>query len=203
MSNKTHTVELRGVKHAKFASEETECFEATVYINGKKEGLVRNDGKGGSNFYHPIQLQDKLDKIAKTLPPLPPDELFPKGLEQDADILIGELLSDHLEAKQLKRLCKTKTLFRIKSETYKRGEWRTLAAPFSLKIQAYLEKKYGADLGEIYGQPLRILNETEIEIDGRKITVTETEPPPKGSVQVFVEQADKLVRDARITEGLV
>lgn len=33
-------VTLRNIKHAAFASQETECFNATVYIDGVKEGYT-------------------------------------------------------------------------------------------------------------------------------------------------------------------
>lgn len=39
-------VELKNIKIAKFASEETLCFEATIYIDGKRSGTVKNNGWG-------------------------------------------------------------------------------------------------------------------------------------------------------------
>jgi hypothetical protein len=41
-------ITLKNFKHANFASEETYCFEATVYIDGKKAGFANNSGHGGS-----------------------------------------------------------------------------------------------------------------------------------------------------------
>ncbi len=32
-------------------SEETNCFVADLYINGKKIGYVKNDGRGGCTDY--------------------------------------------------------------------------------------------------------------------------------------------------------
>jgi hypothetical protein len=63
-------IELKNVKHAKFASEETECFAATVWIDGKKVGEVSNDGKGGAHEYRPWALADQIGAYAKTLPPV-------------------------------------------------------------------------------------------------------------------------------------
>jgi hypothetical protein len=40
-------VELKNVKYSAFASQETHCFEATVYIDGKRVGTVSNEGYGG------------------------------------------------------------------------------------------------------------------------------------------------------------
>tara|TARA_R100000654_G_scaffold24262_1_gene47055 strand:+ start:122 stop:670 length:549 start_codon:yes stop_codon:yes gene_type:complete len=44
-------VELKGFKHSGFASHETHCYEASVYLNGKKIGAVSNDGKGGCDRF--------------------------------------------------------------------------------------------------------------------------------------------------------
>lgn len=103
-------IELRSVNYAAFASEETSCFEAAVWIDGERAGTARNDGHGGCNFYHPPQLGVRLDAYAKTLPPLK-SEYFPEGLEQDADILIGDLLNDWQVRRALKRALSNKLLF--------------------------------------------------------------------------------------------
>lgn len=52
MSTKINEITLKGFKHAAFASQETLCFEATVYIDGKKAGHARNDGCGGCTYVH-------------------------------------------------------------------------------------------------------------------------------------------------------
>jgi hypothetical protein len=43
-------ITLKNFKHAAFASQETYCFEATVYIDGKKAGTASNEGHGGCTF---------------------------------------------------------------------------------------------------------------------------------------------------------
>jgi hypothetical protein len=76
-------IELKNVKYAAFASQETSCFEATVYIDGKRAGKVRNEGHGGPNIwdnYDTFDIVDRLDAHAETLPPMPSD-YFPDGLE--------------------------------------------------------------------------------------------------------------------------
>ena len=45
-------LELKGIKHAAFASQETHCYEASVYFNGKIIGWVNNDGYGGSDTFN-------------------------------------------------------------------------------------------------------------------------------------------------------
>ena len=42
-------LEMKSIKHSAFASEETDCYEGYVYVDGKKAIYVSNDGKGGSD----------------------------------------------------------------------------------------------------------------------------------------------------------
>lgn len=57
-------ITLKNFKHAAFASEETLCFEASVYIDGKKIAKANNDGKGGNTFIYPEQgRRDELNQI--------------------------------------------------------------------------------------------------------------------------------------------
>lgn len=52
MSNIT----LKSVKILEHASEETTCYEAIIYVDNKKAGVVSNDGKGGCSC---VRLLDK------------------------------------------------------------------------------------------------------------------------------------------------
>jgi hypothetical protein len=45
-------ITLKNFKHAAFASEETYCFQATVYVDGIKVGVAGNDGHGGCTSIH-------------------------------------------------------------------------------------------------------------------------------------------------------
>lgn len=145
-------VELKNVKYAAFASQETYCFEATVYIDGKRCGTVSNEGYGGPDSYSTDQLRVQLESIAKGLPPIDMTQYGSKEpLPQSAETLIGQLMEDYLEQRQIKRLCAKKTLFRIPQKTYEPGLWSTLTRPFSPEVKSYLVQKYGTDV--------RILNE--------------------------------------------
>ena len=41
------TISLKSIKTDHHASEETTCYEAVVYVDGKKAGVISNDGNGG------------------------------------------------------------------------------------------------------------------------------------------------------------
>lgn len=105
-------IELKNIKYAEFASQETHCFEASIYIDGKRVGTVTNDGRGGSNFYHPPKIEEAIKAHAETLPAtkwkLDGQEL---EIKQDADTLVGDLLVAYLYARDLKRALAKRILF--------------------------------------------------------------------------------------------
>src|SRR6187455_1012812 len=103
-------VELKSIKYAAFASQETSCFSATVFVDGKKAGEVENDGHGGSNTYHPWQLKDTLDAYGKTLP-LVKEDWCDEPFTQDAESIISDLLMDHLAVRDYVRISKKRILY--------------------------------------------------------------------------------------------
>ena len=48
-------ITIKNLKTAEFASHETLCFSATVYVDGVRSFTAENDGNGGCNFYHPVK----------------------------------------------------------------------------------------------------------------------------------------------------
>lgn len=85
-------------------SQETHCFSATVYVNGVKFAQTTNEGHGASNNYYSVDRKDisKLnEEIAETYP------LTPKyNMEQDLDIVIGDLVNEFLLKRELKKTLK-------------------------------------------------------------------------------------------------
>jgi hypothetical protein len=101
-------IELRKVAHYPRMSEETEAFNADLYIDGVKRATVQNDGKGGCNMVHPWQVMDEINKYAATLPP---EEMFGRMVPISGDYLISTVLAEHLIANDLKKALKKKILF--------------------------------------------------------------------------------------------
>ena len=105
-------IELKNVKHSDFASRETNCFEASVYIDGKRAGNVSNDGRGGPNDYDSREMVEVLMEYAKTQPTrtwkLNGEEF---EVPPTIDTVIDHLLIDHLHAKDLKRAMSKRILF--------------------------------------------------------------------------------------------
>ena len=105
-------IELKNLKHSDFASQETYCFEASVYIDGKKAGTVSNQGCGGCHSYHPNTLYQILSKEAAKLPHHEwrlNEEVL--SIAPDADTIISELVTEALTAKDLKSGMRRRILF--------------------------------------------------------------------------------------------
>lgn len=108
-------ITLKSIKYAKFASEETHCFKATVCIDGQRAGTVSNDGHGGSNSYDPWQLADMLNAYGATLPPIPCDFVDDTGqpakLSINADMLINEAFESDMLMRDMRRNLKNRVIF--------------------------------------------------------------------------------------------
>ena len=143
-------VTLKNVKYAEFQSHETSCFSATIYMDGKSTGTsASNGGYGGCHEYWGGDAHKRLTEYAKTLPKIKTNfdlDGEPFYMEQDADSLVDAALNEFLTQRDLKRMCSTKTCFRIPNETYKEGEYHTLKNKFSPEAKAFLINKYGPDV---------------------------------------------------------
>ena len=118
------TITLTGIKYAAFASEETSCFEAKIRIDGEVVGTVRNSGKGGCNDYLECKFGSikKMREHAASLPPIKAKFANESSVTfpMDLDLLIGELLEDHLTELDLRKKMKRQVLVTHKD---KKGLW--------------------------------------------------------------------------------
>lgn len=137
-------IELRNFKMVTRMSEETTCFTASVYIDGKREGEASNDGRGGCHRYHPRSLEDMLNAHAKTLPPEPNPYHPGTFMPFEADDLINDAMNALLEQQNFDRMTKTKTACRLPGKAYKFGEWSIFARLFTPELKAQIVAKYGA-----------------------------------------------------------
>lgn len=123
-------VELKNLKHSEFASHETNCFEATVWLNGKRAFFVSNDGHGGSDYYAPLEGQERdefhsllndLINYCLTLPKWGSEFGGDDNMDVTPEILIGDLVNDMLDTKRLKNLLKKKVLFIKENRLFQGG----------------------------------------------------------------------------------
>jgi hypothetical protein len=144
--------ELKNVKINKQLSEETTCFSATLYVEGKKTAIITNRGCGGEDEIPQIfdnPLFDEFENWVKTQPPLDSD--YGNPLPMDLGLYVGcVLLPEWEKSSQLKKWSKKETIFRIKGD--KEDSYRTLKKPYSEEMRAFIEKKYGNQVEVIYNQ---------------------------------------------------
>lgn len=142
---------LKNVKIHPDMSEETNCFSASIYLNGKRVGTVKNSGRGGCNDYDWFNPEagKTISDYADSLPPVQ-SEHFDDGLAMDIDLFIDELLREYEENRQYKSWCRTKTCFRLK--TTEPGSWLTIKRKYTPQIKNALETEYGDELDEILNE---------------------------------------------------
>jgi len=105
-------IELKALKYSDFASQETHCFQANIYIDGKMRGTADNDGRGGMTTIRPWELHNEIKLYTDKIPP----KVYTYGdqsmtLEASPDSYIDELVTLALHERDLKRAMKTRILF--------------------------------------------------------------------------------------------
>lgn len=98
---------LKGIKHFAAGSDETECFVATLYVNGKKLADCENDGHGGSTnvrfFPEACKLGDEIEAFLKTQPKIKP-EGYDFEFDLDLEYIVDDLLYKHLQEKERQKM---------------------------------------------------------------------------------------------------
>jgi hypothetical protein len=107
-------VELRKVKVCKFASEETTCYQAEVWVDGVLVGHSRNDGKGGCDMVDHVGGRDVrglLDAAAAALPPRQwPAQVGGGSRTPDWETVLNDALDVALARKDFERELKKRVL---------------------------------------------------------------------------------------------
>ena len=103
-------IELKRIQFSERMSEETNCFVADLYINGKKVGECKNDGKGGCSDYYGStpennQLIRQAEDYFKTLPKVKA-EGYNFEYQPTLEDAIDKQLELYLKAKEQKRMSK-------------------------------------------------------------------------------------------------
>jgi len=112
MNTNTPRIELKNIKHLAGLSEETLCFQASLYIDGRKCGVVSNRGHGACHDYTDHDALERLSQYAATLPATSVtygDETL--WFKQTADGLIDEALNNALHAQDLRKLMRNRVVF--------------------------------------------------------------------------------------------
>ena len=133
-ADKAPVITVKKLKYAAFSSEETSCFEATVYVDGKKFCTSSNEGHGGPNMDYPVgeatmsdlacQIKALNKRIAAAAePPLESEpewkqDLWKKGFRPDFEMAVMEAVDRALAAKDLKKILKKSVMIEDEGRCY-------------------------------------------------------------------------------------
>ena len=130
-------LELKNIKHTSWASEETHCYQASLYVDGKPVAIVSNDGRGGADRDYPHgqfrpHLKDFTDvggdypsvmrKVHEYFDGLPPSPFSYEGadgvmihdsMRQTLEFWCCDQVNDWLSARELKSKLKKEFLFQF------------------------------------------------------------------------------------------
>lgn len=128
-------VVLKNVKHMPSMSEETECFTADVWYNGKKIAYAKNQGHGGSTYYHSeIGMRDLLAEAEAEAKKLPPTEYEGHVFESDLESVIDDLLTEYLKNQDFKKSTRKGILYETPSGERYIYSWKGYTIPKLLKM---------------------------------------------------------------------
>lgn len=140
-------IELKNIKYSDWASEETSCFQANIYLNGKKVGFCNNDGKGGSTSYNRVsgvsyEVIHEMEKYCEGLPPIEYDSHLRQGekftIKMTLEHFLDDLFYDYLKAKDKAKFEKKIAKEMLKSIVIGNdNEYRTIG--FKLPLQEMWE----------------------------------------------------------------
>ena len=116
-------LEMKAIKFSEWASEETYCYQANVYLDGKPFAMVSNDGHGGCDreYSHNKFKGDyratmkKVNEYFKSLPKrdVGKYDWAPEGFDQDFEGWCHEQVTNFLYKKEVKSaLRKHKVVYR-------------------------------------------------------------------------------------------
>lgn len=133
-TDRAPVITVKNLKYAAFASEETHCFEATVYVDGKKFCRTSNEGHGGCNMDYPVgkatmgdlgrRIVELNKRIAATAePPLESEpewkqDLWKKGFRPNFETAVMEAVERELAAKDLKKILKKSVMIEDEGRCY-------------------------------------------------------------------------------------
>lgn len=103
-------ITVKNLKIMEELSEETLCFSATVYVDGKRAFRAKNGGHGGCNMYLPIepyaesrQILARAEKYAKSLPGFYSEKYPELGeIPMDLDIVLDDAINSYQQDKAMR-----------------------------------------------------------------------------------------------------
>jgi len=109
-------IELKAIQVSQFASQETNCYSASLFVDGQRWGTVGNDGHGGADHFHGVDgrnyghLAILNERIAATFPKVDLGEGLGE-VDADLELVCSEIVTTFLITKDFKRAIGSYLLF--------------------------------------------------------------------------------------------
>jgi hypothetical protein len=145
---KVESIEVKSIKIAQHMSEETLAFTASLWVNGKRVGYLKNTGQGGPTDIDLYIMKDgRIIRADYTF-----DDLDKYVKENHSDLEYSEvefflysLICDEDERRENKKLCRNKTVYRMPDHKYREGEYHTYSRPYTPHLATLLRFQHGKD----------------------------------------------------------
>lgn len=121
-------VQVKNIKVARFASEDSLCFQASIYIDGKRVGVASDQGMGGGMMIdiegtqeHERAIIKQLHEHAKATMPVfdcMAEWGIPGTMEPTAETLLDDLVQKFLTTKELKQKLSKSLLYLENDKIY-------------------------------------------------------------------------------------
>lgn len=119
-----------------WATDDGGGYQAVLCIDGRKVAVFTQDGRGGPLCW---ELEDRVRFWAWAEQyGVSEQQVIP--CDTPIDTAAAELVDAYEHARQLRRWCRTKTLFTLPGD--EPGTFRTIKAPFSERAKAFILGKY-------------------------------------------------------------
>lgn len=139
-------VQVKKFQHVPRMSQETTCFTADLWLNGRKVAYLQNNGRGEGSHARPYEGgRDALrffERLVETLPDvtIPATEYGAAfTVKSDMEHWIDEVVGDMIQDAQARKLCKQGTTYVIHPAD---DSLRTLRAPYTPELAARLRKEF-------------------------------------------------------------
>ena len=121
-------------------------WSGTIYFDGKRVGTVVDQAYGGEyDISVPDDIKKAMTDYVATLLDEADDEYM-----GEIDSYLGHFADEAEHETKLRRLCKSKTLFRLKSD--ESDDWSYFPVKFCSKIVKHIYDKYGKNEVEILNE---------------------------------------------------
>lgn len=116
-------------------------WQADLFVDGRKAALVTDEGTGGCLRWQVLNVE-AVEAFATSCGVAQPfaGRSAMVMCDTEMDIEIAKLVDAHEQAKQIKRWCRSATLFTVPGD--EAGSYRTIKAKYAPAVKAHILGKY-------------------------------------------------------------